>query len=941
MIIKKTMLVGSCFFVAIAMNVATAQKAVNTGIIPIDKNVKVGKLANGLTYYIRKNVKPEGKVELKLAVNAGSVLERDDQQGVAHFLEHMAFNGTKNYPKNELTNYLQKAGVRFGADLNAYTSFDETVYDLPISSKDAKILQGGYQVIRDWAGNLLLETSEIDKERGIILEEKRMRQGASMRMMSQYFPRLLNNSIYGKRLPIGTEEVIKNAPRKAFTDFYNDWYRPNNMAVIVVGDINVAEAEATVKKMFSDLKNPAKAPTRPERMPMMWHTKDNAMAVVDKEQTNNLVQIYLGSKLSTPSKTWKDYNDDVLNNLISSMIGNRMQENMLKASSPIGFGGISFESENFRGYTTNVLTAIVKTDVDAAVKAIVAEVLKAKQFGFTQAEFERAVKETVEQYNEMAAEKDKNESSNFAREYVSHFLEKEPIPGIEAEKNAVEAFLKNLKVTEINASIAQFNLNQPAFILFMGSESFKDVPTEASLLKSFAEAKKQSVEAYTEKKVSGELMDEMPMAGKIVNTLTNKDFDSKTYELSNGIKVIVKKTAYKNDEILVRGYQWGGNTNLNEKEISLLKYTSFLFGQLGLGKHNAADLQKMMAGVNVSAGFSSGEFSMGVGGSSTVKDLEKFMQVLHLKLTNINFDREEMEGIRSAAKQQMGMMKNNPNFKFSDTLNKYRYNNSKRMPGFLPDLEEMEAINFDDIESLYKKLVSNLNGLTLVMVGNVDDEKLPALLEQYVASIPTQKNPVVLNTANIQRQITGNNTFIVKGGKENKSEIRYSYYGNIAAFNDNENMAYGLLADILQMKTTDVLREQLGATYSPRVSGNMTRSPMLEFNLALSVSAAPENVDKLTNAFDELVKKVAAGDISEDDMTKAKQQRRKTIETQQQTNGYWASILESQDMYKYNSTLIIKYFERLDNASKQELADVANKYLLKANTLKAVLNPDK
>lgn len=941
MFIKKSLLVSACFLTSFSADFVLAQKATTASLIPIDKNVKVGKLPNGLTYYIRRNVKPEGKVELKLAVNAGSVLERDDQQGVAHFLEHMAFNGTKNFPKNELTEYLQKAGVRFGADLNAHTSFDETVYDLPISSKDPKILQGGYQVIRDWAGNLLLETSEIDKERGIILEEKRMRQGAGMRMMSQYFPRLLNNSIYGKRLPIGTEQVIKTAPRKAFTDFYNDWYRPNNMAVIVVGDIDVQEAEATIKKMFSDLKNPAKAPIRPAKMPMTWHTKTNGMVVTDKEQTNNMVQIYLGSKNSTPTTTWNEYNNSVLNQLMSSMISNRLQEKMMNASNPIGFGGISFESENFRGYSTNIMSAMIKTDVDAGIKAIVAEVLRAKKFGFTQGELERVIKETIEQYTEMAAEKDKNESANFAEEYVRNFLDKEPIPGIEAEKAAVENYLKSLKLEFVNATIAKFNLDEPAFVLFMGTENFKNLPTEASLLKSFEDAKKQTVEAYAEKKVGTELIESLPKAGKVVSVSENKEFNAKVYELSNGIKVITKKTEYKNDEIVLSGFQWGGRTNLNEKEISLLKYTGQLFGQLGLGSHNSVELNKMMAGVNVSANFGAGETSFGVGGNSTVKDFEKFMQVLHLKLTNINFDRAEMEGIRSAAKQMMGGLKNNPQMRFADTLSKFRLGNNKRNAGFLPDVAEMEAINFDDIEAVYKKLVGNLNGLTLIMVGNVDDSKIQEMLEKYVASIPTQPTAPTLNFANIMRPITGNNTLIVKGGKENKSEINYSYYGNLTSFDDKENMAYGLLADILQMKTTEVLREELGATYSPRVRGSMSRSPMLEYNLGLVVSAAPENVDKLTAAFDNLIKKVAAGEISDDDILKAKNQRKKTVETQQQTNGYWANVLENQAMYGTNATLVTKYFERLEAATKQEMIDVANKYLLKAYTLKAILNPEK
>ncbi len=940
MYFNKKLIASGCLFFAVAITTTQAQQA-KPDAISMDKDVKVGKLPNGLTYYIRRNVKPEGRVELHLAVNAGSVLEKDNQQGVAHFLEHMAFNGSTHFPKNELTNYLQKAGVRFGADLNAHTGFDETVYDLPISSKDPVVLQGGYQVIRDWAGGLLLDSVEINQERGIILEEKRMRLGAGMRMIAKYFPMMLNNAQYSKRLPIGTEEIIKTAPRKAFADFYRDWYRPNNMAVIVVGDIDVAAAEATIKKMFSDLKNPANGPVRPARIPIQWHKTNKAFVATDKEQTSNSVQIYLGSELGNPATTWKAYNEDALSELISSMIGNRLQENMLKASSPIGFGGVSFGASQFRGYKSTVLTASIKDDVDAGVKAIVAELLRAKKFGFTAAEFERAKKETLEQYEELAAEKDKTESGRFAQEYINNFLDKEAAPGIEAEKNAIVNYFKALKLETVNATIGKFNVEQPAFILFTGSESFKKMPTDASLLASFEAAKKQTVEAYVDKKVSNELMDEMPVAGKVVSKSENKDFASNIYSLSNGIKVITKKTDYKNDEILVRGYQWGGNTNLAENEIQMLKYTNVLYGALGLGKHTSSELQKMMAGVNVGASIGSNDNTFGVNGSSSVKDIEKFMQVLHLKLTNINFDKDEMEGIRSAAKQQMGMLKNNPSFKFRDTLSKYRYNNSKRMPGVLPDIAEMEALNFDDVEKLYHKITGNLNGLTLVFVGNVDDATLVPMLEKYVASISTSASASTLNTANIQRQITGNNTLLVKGGKENKSEISVSYYGNIAAFSDKENMAYGLLADILQMKTTDVLREQLGATYSPRVSGNMTRSPMLEYNLNLTVSAAPENVDKLTEAFDALIKKVAAGDISDEDVLKAKEQRKKTVETQQKTNGYWASILESQDMYNYSPSVITTYFTRLNDATKQEMIDVANKYLLKANVLKAVLNPDK
>jgi zinc protease len=937
MISNKKMIAVGFTMLAVAFNTTIAQT--NADGIPIDKNVKVGKLANGLTYYIRRNVKPEGKVELKLAVNTGSVLEKDNQQGVAHFLEHMAFNGTKNFPKNELTNYLQKAGVRFGADLNAHTSFDETVYDLPISSKDPNVLQGGYQVIRDWAGNLLLETAEINKERGIILEEKRMRLGAGMRMMMQYFPSLLNNSIYSKRLPIGTEEVIKTAPREAFTSFYKDWYRPNNMAVIVVGDIDVAAAEATIKAMFSNLKNPANAPARPSLIPVEWHKTNKADVVTDKENTSNSVQIYLGLSKSGNPSTWTSYGEATLSNFVDQLINSRLREYSLKASSPISSARINLDGGMFRGYKQATLRASVKEDATAAINTIVAEVLRAKKFGFTKAEFDRVKKETLETYNEMAAEKDKTESASFAQEYVSNFLDKEPAPGIEAEKAFVDKYFAVLTLEKVNAEIAKLNLDAPSFVLYTATEGVKNLPTQASLLAAYDAAKKQTVEAYTEKAVATELMDAMPKAGSIVKTDNNADFKTNIYTLSNGVKVIVKKTDFKNDEILVRGYQWGGNTTLTDAEIQNAKYFSVL-SQLGIGKHNRSELVKMMTGVTANASFMPSNNTLGVNGSSSVKDVEKLMQIIHLKLTDINFDREELEGIRSASKQQMGMMKNNPSFKFSDTLNKFRYNNSKRSIG-LPDAAEIEALNFDDVIKVYKKMTSNFNGLTLVFVGNVDEATLKPLLEKYIASLPSQSTAVTVNTANILRPITGNNTLIVKGGKENKSEIQLSYYGNLTSFDDKENMAYGLMAEVLQMKTTEKLREEMGGTYSPRVGGNMSRSPMLEYTLTLSVPSAPENVDKLTAAFDELVKKVAGGNVTDEDMVKVKEQRKKLFETQMKTNNFWLSTIENQDMYGYNPAIITNYFDRLTAITKEDLVAVAKKYLLNANVLKAVLNPDK
>ena len=912
-----------------------AQK--ETDAIPTDPSVKIGKLPNGLTYYIRKNAKPEKKIELRLAINAGSVLEKNEQQGVAHFLEHMAFNGTKNFPKNQLTEYLGKSGVRFGADLNASTGFDETIYMLPISSADPKVVSNGFQIIRDWAGNLLFDQGEIDKERGIILEEKRMRQGASMRMMTKYFPTLSNGSMYGSRIPIGQESIIKTAPRKTFVDFYNTWYRPNNMAVIVVGDVDIADAEAKIKKLFGDLKNPANGPVRPSIIPIQWHKTNKAQIVTDAENTNDVLQIYVGLNKKTDNSKWSSYGDDLLNESIDALFSSRLQEYGLKANSPIGFGGISAAGGLFRGYNSLTLFALVKKNPTDAINTVVGELLKAKQYGFTQAEFDRVKEETLKNYQDMAAEKDKTESASFAGEYIRNFLEHVAMPGIEAEKKFTDLYMSTLTLAKINEVVKKMDLNTPTFILYTINNN-KDLVKESDLLTAFENAKKQTVEAYVEKEVSKEFIEQLPAVGTITKSETNADFNSTSLFLSNGMKVIYKKTDYKNDEVVMRGYQWGGLSNLPEADAKLAKYL-LIINQLGLGSHNAGELQKMMTGVKATSIINFSNNNLSLFGNSNVVDFEKMLQILHLKLTNINFDASEVDGIKSSFGSQLGMMKKNPSFYFGDTLNKFRYNNNVRLSG-LPDAKELEQVDAKALEALYKKLTSNLRGTVIELVGNIDESKIKALVEKYIASIPTKAETVALNEANILRPIKGNNSFIVKGGKENKSEINLSYYGNLTAYDDKENMSYGLMAEIIQMKTTEKLREEMGSTYSPRAGGQMSRAPMLEYNLNLVVSSAPENVEKLAVAFDGIIKSVIAGNVTADDLLKAKEQRKKLIETQMKTNNYWVSAIENQDMYKSNPTLITTYFKRLEATTKEDIVAIAKKYLSNTSILKAVMNPE-
>lgn len=906
--------------------------------IPFDKNTIVGKLPNGLTYYIRKNTRPENKAELRLVVNAGSVLERDDQRGIAHFLEHMAFNGTKNFPKNELLNYLQKSGVRFGADLNATTNTDYTLYMLPISTSDPVILQNGYQVIRDWAGNLLLDEEEINKERGIILEEKRMRQNAFMRTYAKYLPVLVNGSKYGDRLPIGQEEIIKNAPRKTFVDFYRDWYRPNNMAVIVVGDIDIKETEIKIKSLFSDLQNPKNAPLRPNIIPINWHAMNKAYILSDPENTLNFLSLYIGLSKVKEDETWNEYANDVMNEVVATIINNRLQENAMNPKSPVTYGGIDFKEELFKGYSSLSVGGIVKNDVKASVKYLVAEVLKAKKFGFTAAELDRVKKNLTKRYEELFLEKDKTESANYVNEYVEHFLKKVSSPGIEAENKFVKSFLKDLTLVKVNYFVKKISLDKPAFVLYNAKEPIANPITEKELLVAYEEAKKQKVIAVSERVVATKLLDKEPQSGTIVSTQTNEKFDSKTLKFSNGITVIYKNTSFKNDELFMKGSIWGGVTSLTNEEAKLSKCFN-LINSLGVGKIKAVDLPKIFSGKQIYANLNIGASQVQLFGMASANDIETFMQLLYLKLTGVNFDTEEFDGVKNNMAVNIGGIINNPSFKFNDSLNKFKYNFNERLFGF-PTESELKAASMDKLKALYQKITGNLNGLVLVFSGSINEQKFTELVQKYIASIPTSSQVETLHTVNILKPITGKNNFLIKAGKENKSEINFSFYGDLVESDFKEMQVLSLLGDILQMEATEKLREEMGSTYSPKVSTSLLPAPLSNFALTLTVSSLPENADKIITAYKDLVIRFIQQGTNDDYLQKAKAQKLKTLETNFKSNFYWTNILEQEFMYAYDIPSPEKYNQLIEAISKEDLKTVAKKYLMNANVLYGLINPE-
>ncbi|MBV9962806.1 MAG: insulinase family protein, partial [Parafilimonas sp.] len=564
--------------------------------LSLDSAVRMGKLSNGLTYYIRHNEKPEKKAEMRLVVNAGSILEDPDQQGLAHFNEHMAFNGSTHFKKNELVNFLQSIGVEFGADLNAYTGFDETVYILPIPLTDTSNFRKGLTVLQDWAGGLSFDNEQINGERGVVLEESRLGKGADDRMFQKTFPVQYQGSLYAQRLPIGKDSILKTFPYDAVKRFYHTWYRPDNMAVIIVGDVDVNETEQLVKQYFSGLKNPANEKKR-------WYadvpsrTKDESIVVTDKEATNFFVEVDYPFYKINPDVTLGDYRHDLIKNLFTSMLNQRLSELTKSDNPPFLYAATGFSSYA-RGYEGfNAFTVAGKQGSDTALNALIREIERVKQYGFTGAELDRAKKRMIASIEKAYNDRNKTESSNYVQEYINHFLTQEPSPGIAAEYNYYNVLLPSINLDEINTLIDPLKQNPHIFVSLTGpSGSNYTLPDNNTLLQNAYAAMKQPVTPYTEKVIASTLIKNKPQAGTITNESKNDMLGTTELTFSNGAKVVLKPTEFKNDEILLTSFHKGGTSRYAAIDKYNANYASTIVQQMGIGDFSPTDLSKFLAG---------------------------------------------------------------------------------------------------------------------------------------------------------------------------------------------------------------------------------------------------------------------------------------------------------------------------------------------------------
>lgn len=897
--------------------------------VPLDPRVKIGILDNGLKYYIQHNPKPENKVELRLAVNAGSILEDDDQQGLAHFTEHMAFNGTKNFEKNELISYLQSIGISFGRDLNAYTGFDETVYILPIPSDDEKKLRSGFLVLSDWAGRILMNEEDIDNERGIIVEEWRTGQGYGQRMRDKYLPLMLFNSQYADRLPIGRMDIVENFEYKTIRRFYKDWYRPNNMAVIAVGDADPDKLESLIYEYFGELDNPKKYPER-KHFEVPEHEETFVSILTDEEAPGIQIQLFYKHK-ALPSKTQRDYRNFVIRTLYGGMLTQRLDEIRQKPDAPFIFAGTGYGNfvRDLDYFSASGVVAPGK--IEAGIRSLVIENERVAQFGFTPPELERVKKAVLNSAERAYKEMDKAESGAIVGRYVNHYLEGRFAEGEAWKYEFYKEILPTISLQELNDLAKQLVRNENRVIIVMAPEAEKEnLPSEMDILNLIGEVDKLELSPYEEKALAENLIENLPLPGKIVDISIIESIDATEINLSNGVKVFVKSTDFKNDEIVFSATGKGGISVYGDKDHYSASYAGVLVNVMGVGDFSPSDLRKVLAGKSVSVTPNIGTYSQNIAGSTTPKDLETTLQLIHLYFTQPRKDQELFDVYIGNQKTQLASAQSNPDFQFSKQLNRIIANDNLRAMSIY-DPADLEKVELNRGLEIYAERFGNAANFEFFFTGNIDIESFKPLLEQYIGSLPSDKSKID-KFVDLGIRAPRGKTETIEVGTDEKSQV-ILYFSGEAEYNRKKAADISYLGEILTIKLIETLREEIGGVYGVGANGSMGIQPVGNFSFSIGFPCSPDMVDKLIEAAWAEVIKIKENGPTEEDLNKVKETRKIALAENLKRNQYWNGQISAIRNYGFPFEVLLESKNNIEEITIERIQNAANEFLSPENLL--------
>lgn len=790
--------------------------SLNAQPMPLNPNVKSGKLPNGLSYYILHNEEPKQRANFYIAQKVGSTLETPEQLGLAHFLEHMAFNGTKNYPGKAMLNYLQDKGIRFGADINAYTAFDETVYNINnIPTTDVALMDSVLLALHDWSCALTLDTDEINSERGVIQEEWRSRNNAQNRQYTAMLPAIYEEYQY-RQMPIGTMDVVMNFDPQVLRDYYHKWYRPDQQGIIIVGDIDVNQMEEKVIKLFSQIPMPENAAER--TYPAVSDNKEPIYFEFTDPELKNIVVTMAFKTDKTPFEernTIGSYvGDNILPLLLSTLFNNRLNEYAEDANCNYAYAGVSFGTF-FVSKTKDCMyiNTIAKTDPKAAFADAMAIVTRAVKTGFTESEVIRAKEEISASFEKQYNERNKTKSDNLAKELIRHFVDNEPAPGIEIEKMIVDQLLASLTAEPINQSIANL-LTPENQVLIATTPSSTPLPGKEAMLETANKVMAAEYEAYVDEVITDPLIKKYNKAGKVKSTKQNKEFDYTELTLSNGAKVIVKTTDFAQDEILFTAYRKGGKQMYPASQSSNIALIESVYETCRYGSFDTKTLTKYLAGKNVSLGYSLGNYTTTLSGKSTVKDLETLLDLTYASFTALGSDQTSYDAMISRIRPMLAQQQNNPMYHFQEAQLKSMYNNN---PAVMPvKVEDIDKASYSEMFNMLKQSMANAADYTFIFTGNVDVKTLTPMLEKYIASLPSKKKAIDAPIANKIEIATGiiNNEF-EQPMQTPSTNIMDVISGHNMRYSVENDVRVSAVGEILSMIFTETLREEEGGAYSP------------------------------------------------------------------------------------------------------------------------------
>lgn len=925
-------LLGAC----VSTTPTPVQRAATEEKLPIDSLATVGQLDNGLRYVIRKNQKPENRVELRLVVDVGSVLEDEDQRGLAHFVEHMAFNGTKNFAKQELVDYLELIGMRFGPDLNAYTNFDETVYMLTVPTDSAEVVETAFQILEDWAHQISFEPEEIDKERGVVVEEWRLGRGAQQRMFDEQLPILLKDSRYAVRLPIGQKAVLDTFQHEALRRFYRTWYRPDLMGFVAVGDLEPAAIESLVQDYFARI--PAAASPRDRTVfPVPDHEETLFAITTDPEATYNSVSIYYKMDVR-PQGTVSAYRRSLIEALYHQMFNQRLHE-LTKRPEPPFLGAYSGQGRWLRSKEFFILGAGVQNNgFDAGLEALLLEAARVREFGFTASELEREKKEMLRGMEQSYRERDKQQSSRFAAEYVRHLLTDEAIPGIAKEYELYQDLLPGIALAEVNALASEWTSEKNRVIAVEAPEQEGiAVPNERDLRAIFAAVAQQEIAPYADEVSDEPLVAQVPAPAAIVARSQIPEIGATWWTLANGIRVCLKPTDFKNDEILFRAYSPGGHSLVSDADYVAASTAASVVSEGGVGPFNKIELEKKLAGkvVRVAPWISS--LREGLSGSASPEDVQTLFELIYAFFTAPRPDSTAFQAFQTRMKGSIQNRSARPETAFSDTIavTMAQYHHRAR-PWSLELLNEMDLATS---MSVYQDRFADAGDFSFFFVGNFTLEAMEPLVCTYLGGLPATGREEAWRDVGIEAP-AGVIDKAVYRGIEPKSQSRLIFTGPFEYDGWKNNLELRAMTSVLQIKLREVLREDLGGTYGVWISGSGTRYPDEKYRISITFGSDPERVEELTQVVFEQIDSLKTVGTTDLYIDKVKEMRQRQREIDLKENSFWVGSLASLDFNGVDPRRLIQYSALVDSLTADAVQQAAQNYFNMDRYVRVVLYPE-